>query len=86
MIKAYLNKAKAQVATASGGKPLTPGQADRVRKLYYSGLKSYTAGELDAALASWKDALAINPEDIKILKSIEKAQAEQAELAKRGIK
>jgi tetratricopeptide (TPR) repeat protein len=86
MIRAYLGKARAQASTASGGRPLTPAQADRVRKLYYTGLKSYTDGDLNAALASWKAALEINPEDIKIMKSIEKAQAEQAELAKRGIK
>ncbi len=86
MIKAYLNKARAQASVVSGGKKLSPEQSDKVKKLYYSGLKSYTAGDLNAAVDSWKAALEINPEDIKILKSIEKAQAEQAELAKRGIK
>jgi cytochrome c-type biogenesis protein CcmH/NrfG len=86
MIKQYMGKARAQVSKASGGKKLTADQADEVKKLYFAGLKSYTAGDLKSALASWKQALEINPEDIKILKSIEKAQAEQAELTKRGIK
>jgi tetratricopeptide (TPR) repeat protein len=86
MIKQYMTKAKAQLSRASGGKKLSAGQAEEVKKLYFAGLKNYTAGDLKAALSSWKRALEINPEDIKILKSIEKAQAEQAELIKRGIK
>lgn len=86
MIRQYLGKAKAQASKVSGGKKLSQEQAAEVKKLYFMGLKSYTAGDLKAALASWKQALEINPEDIKILKSIEKAQAEQAELTKRGIK
>lgn len=86
MIKTYLNKTKAQIAKVSGGKKLTTEQAEKVKKLYYSGLKSYTDGDLDRAISIWKEAIAINPEDIKILKSIEKAQAELHELQKRGIK
>ncbi len=86
MIKTYINKTKAQIAKVSGGKKITPEQAEKVKKLYYSGLKSYTDGDLERAIAVWKEAIAINPEDIKILKSIEKAQAELTELKKRGIK
>ena len=86
MIKTYLNKTKAQLAKVSGSKKLTAEQTDKVKKLYYAGLKSYTDGDLDKAISIWKEALAINPEDIKILKSIEKAQAELTELKKRGIK
>lgn len=86
IIKTYLNKTKAQMAKISGGKKLTAEQAEKVKKLYYSGLKSYTDGDLERAISIWKEAIEINPEDIKILKSIEKAQAELTELRKRGIK
>jgi len=85
-IKTYLNKTKAQMAKVSGGKKLTSDQTEKVKKLYYSGLKSYTDGDLEKAISTWKEAITINPEDIKILKSIEKAQAELTELKKRGIK
>ncbi|HRU38493.1 MAG TPA: UPF0164 family protein [Candidatus Goldiibacteriota bacterium] len=86
LIRQYIAKARAQQASEKGGRKITAEQAGQVTKLYYAGLKSYTAGDLKAALSVWKEALAINPEDIKIMKSIEKAQAEQAELQKRGIK
>ncbi len=86
VIKTYIDKAKAQMKRASGGRALTDEQADKVKKLYYAGLKMYTAGDLKGALRSWKEAIEINPDDIKVMKSIEKAQAEQAELQKRGIK
>lgn len=86
MINSYLNKTKAQIAKVSGGGKLTSQQSEKVKKLYYSGLKSYTDGDLEKAISIWKEAIAINPEDIKILKSIEKAQAELTELHKRGIK
>jgi tetratricopeptide (TPR) repeat protein len=85
-IKAYLDKSKKRLREegASGG--LSADRQDSVRKLYQAGLKKYTEGSLELAVADWVEALKIDPDDIKVLKSIEKAQAELAELNKRGIK
>jgi tetratricopeptide (TPR) repeat protein len=86
IIRTYINKTSAQMRKAGGGRTLTDEQAQQVKKLYYAGLKMYTAGDLKGAVKSWKDAIEINPDDIKLLKSIDKAQAELTELQKRGIK
>ncbi|HDQ26224.1 MAG TPA: PorV/PorQ family protein [bacterium] len=85
-IRTYLARARTQLSRASGGASLAPAQAEKVNSLYYSGLRSYTAGALEEAVKQWKEALAINPSDIRVLKAIEKAQAELAELKRRGIK
>jgi len=86
MMKSYISKAKVQMKKGAGGGKVTPAQEEEIKKLYYGGLKKYTGGDLDGAISMWKQVLKINPEDIKTLRSIEKAQAEQAELKKRGIK
>jgi len=85
IIKTYLAKAHAQVTGGSGSVKLTADQAEKVKKLYYDGIKCYTDGDMDKALELWKEALKINPDDIKILKSIEKAQTTLDELKKRGV-
>ena len=86
VIKSYMSKTSARLRKSGGGRTLTDEQAQQVKKLYFAGLKMYTAGDLKSALRAWKEAIAINPDDIKLQKSIEKAQAEQTELQKRGIK
>jgi tetratricopeptide (TPR) repeat protein len=86
VIKTYVSKTSARMRKSGGGRTMTDEQAQQVKKLYFAGLKMYTAGDLRSALRAWKEAIAINPDDIKLQKSIEKAQAEQAELQKRGIK
>ncbi len=86
MIKKYIGKVKDKLRTSSGGKTLSASQIAETKSLYYAGLKKYTAGDLKGAISYWKKVLQINPDDIKTLKSIEKAQAEIAELEKRGIK
>ncbi len=86
MIKKYITKARAKLRESAGGKALSAMQLAEIKTLYYAGLKKYTAGDLKGAISDWKKVLQINPSDIKTLKSIEKAQAEIAELEKRGIK
>lgn len=86
VIKTYVSKTSARMRKSAKGRNLTDEQAMQVKKLYFAGLKMYTAGDLKSALRAWKDAAVINPDDIKLQKSIEKAQAEQAELQKRGIR
>ncbi len=86
MIKKYITKARAKLRESAGGKVLSAMQLAEIKTLYYAGLKKYTAGDLKGAISDWKKVLQINPSDIKTLKSIEKAQAEIAELEKRGIK
>lgn len=86
MIKTYIGKVKGKLKATMGGKSLTAAQIAEIKSLYYTGLKKYTAGDLKGAISDWKKVLQINPNDIKTLKSIEKAQAELAELEKRGIK
>jgi len=86
MIKTYISKTKTKLRAIAGGRALTDAQISEIKTFYYAGLKKYTAGDLKGAIAEWKKVLQINPSDIKTLKSIEKAQAELAELEKRGIK
>lgn len=86
VIRTYITKTRGQMRRAGGGRLLTDDQAQQVKKLYYYGLKLYTAGDLKGAEKAWKEALEVNPDDIKVLKSIERAQDELSELQKRGIK
>ncbi|MCE5300431.1 MAG: hypothetical protein LLG37_06110 [Spirochaetia bacterium] len=86
VINIYISKANAQLKKASGASNLTDEQAEKVKKLYLAGLKQYMSGDLKGAPAPWKEATAINPGDIKVLKQIEKAQAELTELQKSGIR
>jgi len=87
VIASYISKAEARLKTKSSGRTaVTAEQRAQSRKLYQSGLKKYTEGALEEAVGLWKEALRINPDDVKIQKSIEKAQAEISELKKRGIK
>ena len=86
MVKSYISKARLNIKKSGRGGGLTAGQKEKVKELYYSGLKKYTKGSLEEAIAIWKKALKISPDNIKTLKSIERAQAELAELKKRGMK
>jgi len=55
-------------------------------KLYLKGINLYTEGKLEEAISLWKKVIEIDPDDIKALRGIEKAQIEIEELKKRGIK
>ncbi len=85
VIRTYLEKATVQMKLAAGGPGLAGGQSEKVKKLYYTGLKLYTAGDLKNAIVYWKQAIEMDPDDIRVMKSIEKAQVELTELQKIGV-
>ncbi|HDT15576.1 MAG TPA: PorV/PorQ family protein [Firmicutes bacterium] len=81
----YIKRARSETAKTSRTKALTAEQKERVRALYYEGLKKYTDGDLAEAIRIWRSAAVIDPEDVRVLRSIERARAEEDELKKRGI-
>jgi tetratricopeptide (TPR) repeat protein len=60
-------------------------QKDIADRMYYIAVNSYTSGDLKGAIEMWKKVLAIDPEDVKTLRDLRKAQAELEELSRRGI-
>ena len=85
-LKALIDKAKQAGRLTPAKFKATKEELEEMQKLYYYGVNLYTSGELDKAVIVWKRVLAINPDDVKTLRNLEKAQAELDELAKRGIK
>jgi tetratricopeptide (TPR) repeat protein len=60
-------------------------QKEMADRMYYIAVNSYTSGDLKGAIEIWKKVLAIDPEDVKTLRDLKKAQAEIEELSRRGI-
>ena len=60
-------------------------QKEMADRMYYMAVNSYTSGDLKGAIEIWKKVLAIDPEDVKTLRDLKKAQAEIEELSRRGI-
>jgi tetratricopeptide (TPR) repeat protein len=60
-------------------------QKDIADRMYYIAVNSYTSGDLKGAIEIWKKVLAIDPEDVKTIRDLRKAQAELEELSRRGI-
>jgi tetratricopeptide (TPR) repeat protein len=86
ILKMYMEKAKRFIKTEDKTRIITGTQEDEIEKLYYNGVNAYTSGDLKTAIELWKKILEIEPENVKTLRNIEKAQAELDELEKRGIK
>lgn len=60
-------------------------QKEMADRMYYIAVNSYTSGDLKGAIEMWKKVLAIDPEDVKTLRDLRKAQVEIEELSRRGI-
>lgn len=86
ILKMYIEKAKRLIKTEDKTIKITGAQEDEIEKLYYNGVNAYTAGDLKTAIDLWNKILEIDPENVKTLRNLEKAQAELEELEKRGIK
>ncbi len=86
ILRIYIKKAKQLIQTQNRTGQITEAQKIEIDKLYYIGVNAYTAGDLNTAIDLWKKVLQINPDDVKTLRNLEKAQAELDELEKRGIK
>ncbi len=85
-IKSYVARARKEMGQAAAAGKISRQDEDKIRELYNEGLKKYTEGQLEQAVDTWKKILVISPQDIRTIKSIEKARAEIDELKKRGIK
>ena len=60
-------------------------QKELADRMYYIAVNYYTSGDLKGAIEIWKKVLVIDPEDVKTLRDLRKAQAELEELFRRGI-
>ncbi len=83
-LKALIQKAAQMRDSTRGRIKLTQEQKVSADKMYYMAVNNYTAGDLRAAIELWKKVLAINPDDVKTIRDLRKAQAELEELSKRG--
>ena len=84
-IKALILKADKAMKDPQSGARLTPAQREQADRMYYMAVNAYTSGDLKGAVEIWKKVLAVDPEDVKTIRDMKKAQAELEELAKRGI-
>ena len=84
-LKDYIKKAGEIMARSGTGRELTARELDRVRELNYSGVNKYIKGDLEDAVSEWEKALDIDPGNIDVIKSMERAKEEIKELKKRGI-
>ncbi|HDQ26529.1 MAG TPA: PorV/PorQ family protein [bacterium] len=84
-VRSLILKAQNAMKSASKRAQLTKEERDMADRMYYIAVNSYTSGDLKGAVELWKKVLAIDPDDIKTLRNLQKAQAELEELAKRGI-
>lgn len=82
----YMKKAREKNAPAAGQAAAAPGNREAAVKIYYAAVNSYTTGDLEKAAALWKQALEMNPGDIRSMRGLEKAEMELEELQKRGVK
>ncbi|MCE5299247.1 MAG: PorV/PorQ family protein [Spirochaetia bacterium] len=84
-IKSMILTAQKEMESVPKKLQVTKEQREMADKLYYLAVNSYTAGDLKGAIDKWKKVLAIDPEDVKTLRDLKKAQAELEELSRRGI-
>lgn len=60
------------------------GDEEEVRRWYLSGVEHYTKGELEEAIAAWREALRLDPYNEKAKSGIEKAQEKLGQPAGKG--
>jgi tetratricopeptide (TPR) repeat protein len=84
-IKSLILKAKKDMESGPKRHQVPKEQKDIADRLYYIAVNSYTSGDLKGAIEMWKRVLAIDPEDVKTLRDLRKAQTELEELSRRGI-
>lgn len=68
------NSAAAKGVERARFSPPAANVEDDVRKLYLEGVEHYTRGELDAAVASWRKVLRLDPSNEKASSSIKRAE------------
>lgn len=84
-LKSYIASARRMQKGARTGDATTAAQAEEVKKLYYEGINAYTAGDLEKALEIWRQALKLDPSDVRSARGVEKAALELEEYKKRGL-
>ncbi len=84
-IQSLILKARKAMATVPKSSQVPKEQKELADRMYYIAVNSYTSGDLKGAIEMWKKVLAIDPEDVKTLRDLRKAQAELEELSRRGI-
>jgi tetratricopeptide (TPR) repeat protein len=84
-IKSLISTAMKDMGSGPKRPQISREQKEMADRMYYIAVNSYTSGDLKGAIEMWKKVLAINPEDVKTLRDLRKAQAEIEELSRRGI-
>jgi cytochrome c-type biogenesis protein CcmH/NrfG len=84
-IKSLILTATKAMQTAPVRQQVPKEQKELADRMYYIAVNSYTSGDLKGAIEMWKKVLAIDPEDVKTLRDLRKAQTELEELSRRGI-
>lgn len=82
----YINKVKEKIQKQDKKIIKTLEEQEQLDKMYYLGINAYTEGDIEKAILLWEKILKMDPENVKVLRNLEKAQAELEELKKRGIK
>jgi len=85
-IKLYLEKAREKILIDDKKTKVRQIKKEELDKLYYDAINLYTEGRIEEAIMLWKKVLLFDPEDIRSLRNLEKAQLELDELKKRGVK
>jgi len=61
-----------------------PADPEEVRRMYYAGVEQYLAGNLAAAVVTWKQVLRMEPDHLDAKRSLERAEMELQALKERG--
>ena len=84
-IRALIFTAKKAMESAPKRQQVPKEDREMADRMYYVAVNIYTSGDLKGAVEMWKKVLVIDPEDVKTLRDLRKAQAELEELSRRGI-
>jgi tetratricopeptide (TPR) repeat protein len=68
----------------SGQAPASSANAETVRKQYYAGVEQYLAGNLEGAIATWREVLKADPQHLDAKRSLARVELELAALRQRG--
>jgi cytochrome c-type biogenesis protein CcmH/NrfG len=79
------NVRASELLEKSGEAPAKPKiDHDALRKLYYAGVEQYLQGDLAGAVATWKNVLEQDPEQLDAKRSLAQAELELDALRKRA--
>jgi|YelNatPaOPRAMG01_1025707.scaffolds.fasta_scaffold17094_2 tetratricopeptide (TPR) repeat protein len=83
-VKILLAEARQKLQSGQIQTEISKSESEEIKKMYYDGINAYTDGDLEKAISIWSQGLSKDPNNIKLIRGIEKAKLELEEYKKRG--